>query len=256
MAGIDTETLNVGVTIDEANMAFTKDGAVVKVAEDTVDPANNIPLPSKVFVQKDGADVPVNKDTVTASNTIGIPVEIVGADGAVITITAGDINVQTSHTGANFDSLRVGDGTNIMAVNADLEATVHDAKLNTATGAIDDSAVTDPALDSSVISALKGILTGINVGNAKKPNVLLSALCGIITPAGLTLGTLATEGGQINIGNNGDNLAVECDGNVVAVSVAGQAITLNVTCPVGDVVVKSLIGSDISADSVAITITE
>ena len=39
-----------------------------------------------------------------------MPVEIVSFDGTSINITAGDINVQTSHTGANPDSMRVGDG--------------------------------------------------------------------------------------------------------------------------------------------------
>jgi len=52
----------------------------------------------------------VTKDDTDANNTIPLPVEIVSFDGTEINITAGDINVQTSHTGANPDSMRIGDG--------------------------------------------------------------------------------------------------------------------------------------------------
>ena len=106
---------------------FVQDAVTTMVEEDTVVPANNKALPSALFVHKDGVQYPVNKDTVTPSQTLAIPVEIVGADGTVINITAGDINVQTSHVGPNADSMRIGDGTNEMGVNASLEALVHDA---------------------------------------------------------------------------------------------------------------------------------
>jgi len=52
----------------------------------------------------------VTKDDTDSNNTIPLPVEIVAAGGTEINITAGDINVQTSHTGANPDSMRIGDG--------------------------------------------------------------------------------------------------------------------------------------------------
>ena len=80
-----------------------------------------------IQIVKDAAVVQVNKDTVDPNNTVTMPVEIVGADGAVINITAGDINVQNSHTGANPDSIQVGNGFNIMDVNASKEALTHDA---------------------------------------------------------------------------------------------------------------------------------
>lgn len=52
----------------------------------------------------------ITKDDTDSNNTIPMPVEIVSFDGTEINITAGDINVQTSHTGANPDSMRIGDG--------------------------------------------------------------------------------------------------------------------------------------------------
>lgn len=79
-----------------------------------------------VQIVKDAAVVQVNKDTVDPNNTVAMPVEIVGADGAIINITAGDINIQTSHAGANPDSIQVGNGTNIMDVNANKEALTKD----------------------------------------------------------------------------------------------------------------------------------
>lgn len=78
-------------------MQFIKDSVVTTVEEDTVTPANNAPL----------------------------PVKLTGVTGD-INITAGDLNVQTSHVGASYDSMRIGDGTNLMAVNASLEAQVRD----------------------------------------------------------------------------------------------------------------------------------
>jgi hypothetical protein len=80
-----------------------------------------------VQIVKDAAIVQISKDTVDPNNTVAMPVEIVAASGTEITITAGDINVQLSHGGANPDSVQVGDGTNIMGVNASNEALTKDA---------------------------------------------------------------------------------------------------------------------------------
>lgn len=90
---------------------FVKDGLSQAVTEDTAVPANNEALPSAMFIHKDGIQVPVTKDTVTPSNTVAVPVEIVSASGTNITITAGDINIQSSDQGLNFDSMRIGDGS-------------------------------------------------------------------------------------------------------------------------------------------------
>ena len=76
---------------------------------------------------KDSAVVQVIKDTANPANTTALPVEIVAVDGTEINITAGDINVQLSHTGANPDSTQLGDGTNILGITASNEALVKDA---------------------------------------------------------------------------------------------------------------------------------
>ena len=82
--------------------------------------------PGAIQFIKDSTTQQVIKDTITAANTVGLPVEIVGASGTEINITAGDIGVQISATGSNPDSMRIGDGTNELEINVDSEALVHD----------------------------------------------------------------------------------------------------------------------------------
>lgn len=89
-------SLNVTATLDSP-VKFRKDGSVVEVIEDTGTPANNQPL----------------------------PVKLVSTSGD-INITAGDLNVQLEHTGANFDSLRIGDGTTLAGVSTNTDLKVVD----------------------------------------------------------------------------------------------------------------------------------
>lgn len=138
---------------------FLKNGANQTVIEDTAVPANNNPLPAGMYILKDGIAYPVGIDTVTPANTISVPVRLESATGP-INITAGDLNVQLSDAGANFDATRIGDGSGIyLQVNADGSINVQDAaalaKLTTlaavdfATAAKQDLAKT--VLDNSLI---------------------------------------------------------------------------------------------------------
>lgn len=72
---------------------------------------------------KDSVEVEVVEDTVTPSNNTPLPVKITSVTGD-INITAGDLNVQTSHSGVNYDSVRIGDGTDLLAINGSGEALV------------------------------------------------------------------------------------------------------------------------------------
>jgi predicted transcriptional regulator len=78
----------------------------------------------------------ITKDTTVAANTVPLPVEIVQATGTEINITAGDINVQLTHAGANPDSTQIGDGTEIWQINAAGEGQVA-AQGNVAANAAD-----------------------------------------------------------------------------------------------------------------------
>jgi len=80
---------------------------------------------------KDGVRQQATVDTVDSSNNEGLPVQLVGSDGTTINLTAGDINIQSQHDGAQPDSIQIGDGTEILGINADNEALVHDADTHT-----------------------------------------------------------------------------------------------------------------------------
>lgn len=112
--------------VSSGPIQFTKNGSAELVVEDTVTPANNEALPSKMFIIKDGVQLPVTKDTGTPSNNVAVPVELVGAAGP-INITAGDLNVQLTDLGPNADVTRIGNGTNQWEMNASGEGLVHDA---------------------------------------------------------------------------------------------------------------------------------
>lgn len=67
------------------------------------------------------------EDSTTPADVVAVPVKIMAADGTNINIVAGDINIQLSAEGTNFDSTRVGDGTGKYAgITADLEMQTHD----------------------------------------------------------------------------------------------------------------------------------
>lgn len=76
-------------------MSFIRDGSATNVVEDTINPANNTPLPVKLE-----------------------------STGGEVTINAGDLNVQMEHDGASPASVRIGDGTNLLGVTSDNEAKV------------------------------------------------------------------------------------------------------------------------------------
>lgn len=116
------------VSITTPPTQFNYDGAPQTVEQDTAAVANNRAMPNLLFIYKDGVQVPIVKDTGLPSNTVGIPVEIVAASGTPINITAGDLNVQLSDQGVNFDSSRLGDGSGIyLKINADGSINVVDA---------------------------------------------------------------------------------------------------------------------------------
>lgn len=164
------------LSVSSGPVQFVRDSLPQQVIEDTATPANNRPLPSMIMVEKDGIMHPVTKDTATPSNTLAVPVEIVGADGTVINITAGDINVQTSHLGANHDSMRIGDGTNLMGVNASNEALTRDADAITELVAI-------KGLDFATQTTLAAVLAKIIAAPATeaKQDTTITALADLLT---------------------------------------------------------------------------
>lgn len=170
--------------------------------------ANGSPLSTSgpVSFELDAVITNVTKDTVTPANTVGLPVQIVGANGVDINITAGDINVQTSASGPNFDSMRIGDGTNLMAVNASLEATVVDAGANTKLTSIDGKVLTDTQLRATPV-AVSGPLTDTQLRATAVPvsgpltDVQLRAVAVPVSLAASPLPTGAATEAKQDVGN-------------------------------------------------------
>lgn len=151
----------------------------------TIDSAGNLAVASTpVKIVLDGVDTEVTKDTTVAANTIPMPVELVSATGieATFNVTTGDLNIAATHDGvaAIFDSFRLGDGTNLLIVNASGEALVHDTDL-----------LAELLLQKAILS----------LGSTAAKQDL----------AQTRLNLLATEARQITLQNRADLLATNAD---------------------------------------------
>lgn len=101
---------NVAISDGTDTLAINADGSIN---------VNSTPQGPIRFRDNTSAVVDVEEDTAP------LPVKLQGATGD-INITAGDLNVQLEHTGANFDSIRVGDGTNLLGMLSTGDAKVVD----------------------------------------------------------------------------------------------------------------------------------
>jgi ribosomal protein L7/L12 len=119
-----------------------------------------------IQILKDAVATEISKDTVDPNNTVALPVEIVAVDGTEINITAGDINVQTSHTGANPDSVQIGDGTETLGINASNEALTHDA---------------DVLAELLLQKALLTSLDGKDFSTSAKQDTVITSLANLLT---------------------------------------------------------------------------
>lgn len=127
--------VRLDVNSEAGPLQFTKDAATVTVTEDTVTPANNVPLPVKL-------------------------VDLTGD----VSITANNLNVQMTHSGANPDSIQIGDGTETWAINASNEGLVADT-------------TTHSKLDTIITNTGAGDATAANqVTNHTKLDSLLTEL--------------------------------------------------------------------------------
>lgn len=78
---------------------------------------------------RDGVVVSVLEDTAVPANGVALPVKLMGVTGPV-NITAGDLNVQLSDLGANFDRTRIGDGVNQLGITSSSEALVNQRSIS------------------------------------------------------------------------------------------------------------------------------
>ena len=125
---IDTYLNNTGSTAPPSNVTETNSAAILNAILALALP--NEDQASLLKFLKDGTSIEVIEDTGNPANNSPLPVKITGTSGD-INITAGDLNVQLSHTGANPDSTQIGNGTNIVDVtNAGEIKVINFAKYN------------------------------------------------------------------------------------------------------------------------------
>jgi hypothetical protein len=189
-----------------------------------------------------GVPTTVNRDTVTPANSRPLPVELMSSTGIDINVTAAQLNVEIIATGSSPSSVRVSDGTNTMAVNGSLEATVHDASSITALGLLHTdlgSVESNQALQITQETAINTNLGTLNtsVNTLLKPASTLAAITSITNPVAVT-GTFwqATQpiSGTVtaNAGTNLDTslLALESGGHLASVDsktpALGQALAV------------------------------
>jgi len=196
--------------IASAPIRFNLDGFEVEVTEDTVDPSNNIPLPVKLT-------------SVTGD----------------INITAGDLNVQLSDVGANYDATRIGDGTNRLAITALNEAKVAvTTELPAGTNNIGDvdvvsSVLPTGAATSALQTSSEAILTTIDAdtGNIVTSVQLLDDTFGtdtVLAPTkGLVVGGHASGSGtQYNIVHVSNAGAMKVDNSDVTQPISAASLPL------------------------------
>lgn len=140
VSGIEASVLSVpdvDTIILGSELSFDPTGLTVDIIRH-VTPSYNadgslnvVTTPGPIQFNKDGVTTTVNYDTVTPSSSEALPVNIVTVNGQSISTTVdlsgAQINVQLSDTGTSPDSVRIGNGTNRLDINANKEALVHDA---------------------------------------------------------------------------------------------------------------------------------
>ena len=116
---------------------------------------------------KDAVETTVSYDTVTPTNSDALPVNIVTVNGhgisTTVDLTGAQINVQLSHTGASPDSTRIGDGTNLLGINASNEAKTHDADAKTELQAINTELDTQTTTLGNIDTSLNNIESDVDL---------------------------------------------------------------------------------------------
>jgi hypothetical protein len=200
-----------------------------------VNASGELPVASApVRFNLDGAEVEVTEDTVTPANNIPLPVKLTSVTGD-INITAGDLNVHLSAVGVNYDSTRIGDGTNLLGITASNEAKVSVTQpLPAGTNNIGDvdvvsSVLPTGAATSALQTSSEAILTTIDAdtGNIVTSVQLLDDTVGTDTVSaptkGLVIGGHASgTGTQFNIVHvsNVGSMKVDNSGQTQPVSAA------------------------------------
>lgn len=201
---VDANKVSISTTVGVAN-ALASTALIMRHVTLTLDSSGSLVVTSTsgpiTFVY-DGVDTQVEKDTVTPANTRALPVEIVSTNGveANFNVTTGDLNIDSTHLGANFDSMRIGDGTNLMGVNASNEALVHDAEALTELQSIvtNTTGLATEAKQDTIISELQTNNSGLDVVDQIDTTPLLdTSVTNIPASASLPLEIVASTAADV-----------------------------------------------------------
>jgi len=127
---IDVDNLEIGELLSTLPSAADT-VRILRHRSPVVNADGSLPISSgPIQFIKDGSTETVTEDTGTPANNLPLPVKLTSVTGD-INITAGDLNVQTSHIGASADSIRIGDGTEELSITASGEAETSDSTAHT-----------------------------------------------------------------------------------------------------------------------------
>ncbi len=194
---------------------------------------------SQVQYLLDGVATTVSKDTVTPANSRPLPVELTGTSGP-INITAGDLNVHLSDTGANYDRTRIGDGTNQLSITASGEAKISATSLPLPTGAATEATLSTLGTETTLATlATEATLSAMSASVAQDATVagLLTdtqlratpvPVSGTVTasnPSVSATGAAVPASATMIGGSDGTNLKAIKVSATGVVSVDGSAVT-------------------------------
>lgn len=179
---------------------------------------------SAISYTLNGSSQVVTEDTGTPANNRPLPVKLIDSGGNIsIDVANQNINVQTSHVGANADSMRIGDGTETVNINVSNELQVRDDDANTDLDTIAGGTTSLDAKTPALGTALIAASTPVNI--ASDQTVPVSAASLPLPTGAATEATLSTLNGKVTA----------CDTGSVTISAALPAGTNNI----GDVDIAS-----------------
>lgn len=235
--GLGSQVFDSNVTLGDVGVQFVKDATRVAVTEDTVDKTNNTPMPNAMFI-KDAAGDYVPVDSLT-----GLPVEqltpnrIEGQDGVDVT----ELKVNTAGEASVIDA---GTIAALTAIIAQLPATLGQ-KVSAASMAVALSSEQEAKIDTLISHlAPKDIVQAIYHDSG------ITA----ITQAGTTVGAVGVAVKALTVLNNANAVRVDIGGELAGVSLPGSPLSVDVTTVSGNIVLTSLVGTDITGGDFAINI--
>ena len=177
--------------------------------------------PTALYIVKDGTLTPVELDSSAPYTNVPIPVVITDINGsAVVNVTAGDLYVNIRHDGTDPSSVKIGDGTEIMLVNADGSINVA-ASVTGATTPTDDFVTPTTAMlstsfgmmyDGATWDMLRGTSAdGLLVNLGSNNDVVVSA-------TNLDIRGLTHVSDSIKVGDGTEFLLVNADGSINVVT--------------------------------------